>query len=201
MKINFLKYILLIIIISFNYDLKKRNFFDPKNIKIEENGNMIYALNSVANIPDQKILIEGNKSIYNKLIPELTIIGDVKFFDNLNNVYIESEKAIYNDTTNTIITNGKTFIRVEDKYKVYSSNILYNRNTQKISSILDTKILDNFDNIYYLKEGFIFDKIKEIIFSKTTNIIDSEKTTIPLKSKNKSFNKRIGRKRGKSKLC
>ena len=47
----------------------------------------------------------------------MTIIGDVKFFDNLNNVYIESEKAIYNDTTNTIITNGKTFIRVEDKYK------------------------------------------------------------------------------------
>ena len=53
MKINFLKYILLIIIISFNYDLKANVFFDSKNIKIEENGNMIYALNSVTNIPDQ----------------------------------------------------------------------------------------------------------------------------------------------------
>ena len=89
---------------------------------------MIYSLKGIAKIPDQKIVVEGDKSKYNKLISQLVVVGNVKFFDNLNDVYIESEKAIYNEIDNTILTQGKTFIKVENKYEVFSKDVLYDRN-------------------------------------------------------------------------
>lgn len=176
MKIKFLTYLLLISIILSNSEIKANQiFFDSKNVKIEENGDMIYASKGLARIPEEKILIEGDKSIYNKSKPDLTIIGNVKFFDNLNDVYIESEKAIYDEKKNTVLTNGRSYIKVENKYKIYSSDILYERNSEKISSKLSTKVLDDLGNIYYFNEGFLFNKAKETIHSKITNIIDSEK--------------------------
>ena len=149
-------------------------FFDSKNIKVKEEGNLIYASKGVLKIPEEDILIEGDKSIYNKLISELTIIGNVRFFDNLNQIFIESEKAIYNQLDNTIHTKGKTFFNIEKKYQIDSRDVLYNRNTMIVSSQLDTSVYDNKNNIYNFKEGFVFNTIKEVISSKTTNIIDSE---------------------------
>ena len=43
-------------------------FFDSKNIKIEENGNMIFATNGKAIIPSNNLIIEGDKFIYNKKV-------------------------------------------------------------------------------------------------------------------------------------
>ena len=54
--------------------------FDSNNIKILENGNIITALNVKAFIPEEKIEIEGDKSIYNKTLSELTVEKNVKFF-------------------------------------------------------------------------------------------------------------------------
>ena len=71
-------------------------FFDSSSLKIEEEGNMIFATKGLAKIPSKSIEIEGDKFIYNKLISELTIIGNVKFIDNKKNIYIESKKLIYN---------------------------------------------------------------------------------------------------------
>ena len=130
MKINF---IISFFIINISFLISNLNaetiFFDSKNIKIENDGNLIYATDGLAKITNQNVTIEGKKSIYNKFISELTVIGNVKFFDNLNNVYIESEKAIYNEIDNTILTSGKTFIKLEDKYKINSKNVLFDRNT------------------------------------------------------------------------
>ena len=69
---------------------------NSSNIKVLEEGNIINALNVKANIPSKKIEIEGDKSIYNKKNSQLTIIKNVKFFDNIKNIYIEGEKVIYN---------------------------------------------------------------------------------------------------------
>ena len=43
-------------------------FFDSKNIKIENDGNIIYSTYGTAKVPDEDIIIKGDKSIYNKLI-------------------------------------------------------------------------------------------------------------------------------------
>ena len=57
-----------------------------------------------------------------------------------------------------IYSEGKTFIKIEEKYKVNSSNILYDRNYMKISSkkilqyMMPIKINLNLKMVFYLRQ-------------------------------------------------
>jgi LPS-assembly protein len=146
--------------------------FESDNIKIQNEGNIIYAYKTIAKIPNQKIEIEGDKSIYDKKNSKLTIIDNVKFLDQNNSLYIESNNIIYDQIENTIYSEGKTLIKFEDTYKITSEDVLYNRNLMKISSNLDSTVEDIELNIYNFEEGFLFEAAKEIISSKKTNIVD-----------------------------
>ena len=128
---------------------------NSSKIKVLDEVNIISALNVKADIPDKKIEIEGDKSIYDKKNSQLTIINNVKFFDNLKNVYIEGEKVIYNQLTDLIQTFDKTFIIIEDKYYVYSNDLFYDRKSQKIYSNKETIIKDNKQNVFNLEGNFI----------------------------------------------
>ena len=147
-------------------------FFDSKNIKIEEDGNMIFATKGKANIPSSNLIIEGDKFIYDKRLSELIVIDDVKYFDKEKKIYIESQKIIYNEIDNTIFSNSDTYISNKDIYKIYSTNILYDRNLNKISSNELTKIAEKNDNNFLFNKGLIFDLIPEIISSKEVKVID-----------------------------
>ncbi len=162
---------------------------NSSNIKVLEKGNIINALNVKANIPSKKIEIEGDKSIYDKKNSQLTIINNVKFFDKLKNIYLEGEKVIYNQLTDLVQTFGKTFIRIEDKYYVYSNDLFYDRKLQKIYTDKETIIKDKKQNVFNLEDNFVFDINNEIITSDKTNIIDNnnneygfEKAKIDLKN-------------------
>jgi len=173
---------------------QKSAFSDEINInsskmKVLEEGNIITGLNVKADIPNKKIKIEGDKSIYDKKKKQLTIISNVKFFDSLKNIYLEGEKVIYNQLTDLVQTFGKTFIRIEDTYHVHSNDLFYDRKLQKIYTDKETIIKDNKKNIFNLEDRFIFDIKNEIISSDKTNIIDSsnneyafEKAKIDLKN-------------------
>ena len=120
---------------------------------------------------------------------QLTIINNVKFFDNLKNIYLEGEKVIYNQLTDLVKTFGKTFIRIEDKYYVYSNDLFYDRKLQKIYTNKETIIKDKKQNVFNLEDNFVFDINNEIISSDKTNIIDNnnneygfEKVKIDLKN-------------------
>jgi len=178
MKIKNIKlkiFITLFWIIFFTPSLKANTvLFESENLKIEEEGNLVFSEKGIAKIPSQNITIKGDRFIYNKLISELVVIGNVKFIDKLNNVSIDSEKATYNELENIVLTNGNTFIDYNNKYEMISKNVLYNRNSMKMSSEIDTSIFDKKKNIFNFKEGFLFDSIEEIISAKKTNIIDSD---------------------------
>ena len=49
---------------------------------------------------------------------------------------------------------------MEDTYEINSKNILYNRNSMKLSSKQDTIVEDNKLNIFNFEQGFLFDTIK-----------------------------------------
>ena len=145
---------------------------NSSKVKVLEEGNIINAFKVIANIPSKKIEIEGDESIYDKKKSQLTIINNVKFNDTLKNVYIEGEKAIYNQITDVVQTFGKTYIKIENKYDIYSYDLIYDRKSQQIYSNKETTIKDKMKNVYNLEESFIFDINKEIVSSDKTNIID-----------------------------
>ncbi len=173
MKTRTIISIILFVFIFIGSNLKAETiFFDSKNVKIEENGNMIFATKGKANIPSSNLIIEGDKFIYNKKISELIIIDDVKYFDSENKVYIESQKIIYNEIENIIFSKGDTYIKYEDNYEINSSDILYNRVLNEISSNELTKITDQNQNKFLFNKGLIFELVPEIISSKEVNVVD-----------------------------
>ncbi len=175
MKIKFLNYIVLFSLLFVCNQIKADVIlFDSKSIEIENEGNLIYSGKGTAKIPNQKLTIRSDRSVYNKLISQLLIKDNVEFFDDLNQIIINSKEAIYDEINNTILSKGETFIKIENKYEIFSEDVLYDRNSMKIISELDTKIYDDLNNLYNFKDGFVFDKIKEVISSKTTNIIDND---------------------------
>ena len=59
MKIKFNIYLIFITLIFINSNLRAETiFFDSKNIKIEQNGNMIFATKGKATIPSKNLVIE-----------------------------------------------------------------------------------------------------------------------------------------------
>ncbi len=182
-------YIFCVLVLFGKSVLADEIIINSSKMEVLEDGNIINATNAKANIPSKKIEIEGDKSIYDKKNKQLTIIYNVKFFDSLKNIYVEAEKAIYNQLNDLLQTFGKTFIRIEDKYYVYSSDLLYDRKLQKIFTNKETIIKDNQKNIFNLEDNFIFNINTEVVSSDKTNIIDKynneyqfEKTKIFLKN-------------------
>ena len=169
---NKIKFLLLFLIIFCQNLNAETIFFDSENIRIEEDGNMIFATKGKANIPSSNLIIEGNKFIYDKRISELIVIDDVEYFDKEKKIYIESQKIIYNEIDNTIFSNSDTYISNQDIYKIYSTNISYDRNFNKISSNEFTKIVEKNDNNFLFNKGLIFELTPEIISSKEVKVID-----------------------------
>ena len=174
MNYKILSYIFFLFLIFEKSTFSDEINFNSSNIKVLEKGNIVTALNVEAFIPNKKIEIEGDKSIYDKKSRKLTIIDNVKFKDSFKNVYIEGQKIIYNQSNETVKTFGKTFIRIEDKYYIYSEDLFYNRKLQKISTNKETIIKDDKENVFNLEDNFEFDIINEIISSDKTNIIDND---------------------------
>ena len=128
MKIKFFISLTFFIFIALSSSLKADTiFFDTNNIKIENDGNMIFATEGTAKIPSDNIIIQGEKFIYDKKISELTILDNVKYFDNENNVYIESQKLIYNEIENKVFSKNDTYIEAENSYEIYSYDVIYDR--------------------------------------------------------------------------
>ena len=92
MKTKFKIKVLVIFLILVSSNIKAETiFFDSKNIKIEQEGSMIFATKGIAKIPSKNLEIEGDKFIYDKLNSELTVFDNVKYVDNENNITIESK--------------------------------------------------------------------------------------------------------------
>ena len=174
MKIKTIFYTLIFFIFfSKNILSAETIFFDSKNIKIEENGNMIFATTGIAKIPSKNLTIKGDKFIYDKIRSELTIFDDVKYNDNKNRIFIESQKLIYNEIDNLVFSQGETFIDMKNKYEIFSSDVLYDRNILKISSKKSTEVNDSLENKFIFDKGLIFNISKEIISSKKAFVTDN----------------------------
>ena len=76
------------------------------------------------------------------------------FNDRTKNIKVETENAKYNQKLDILETIGITNIKIENKYEIISSNMFYDRRSQKIYSNKETTIKDINGNIYNFKIVF-----------------------------------------------
>ena len=172
MKFNLL-IVLLFKLIIFNLSLNADEIdIVSDNIKIIENGKIIKSIKTKATIKKKGVYIEGDYSEYNKESEIIKLEKNVLFMDRTKKITVETENAKYNQKLDILETTGSTNIKIEKKYEIESSNLIFDRKLQKIYSSQETTIKDINGNIYNLERYFNFDLDKEIITSKKTNIID-----------------------------
>ena len=173
MKVKLIiKFVLLFFIFFYSTLSAETVLFDTKNLKIEADGNMLFASQGIAKIPAKNLEIQGDKFVYDKLNSELTIFDNVKYIDNQNYIIIESDKMIYNELSNIVLSKNKTIINFENTYEINSIDIMFDRNLNKISSKDLTKVNDKLGNNFEFKNGLIFDVLHEKITSKQILITD-----------------------------
>tara|TARA_A100001011_G_scaffold400609_1_gene516782 strand:+ start:582 stop:2972 length:2391 start_codon:yes stop_codon:yes gene_type:complete len=156
-----------------NSNLKAESIiFDTKNIKIENDGDMIFATNGIAKIPLKNLKIEGDKFVYDRKTLELIIFDNVRYVDLENDIIIESQKMIYDELENKVFSQSKTYLEVENNYEIKSSNVLFDRKLKKISSKDYTEVEDKIKNKFIFNQGLIFDTFDQIVSSKKILIKD-----------------------------
>ncbi len=174
MKIKFIL-ILFIQFIFFNSILNSDEVeIVSDNIKILENGNIIESIQTNAIIQSKGLYIEGDYAVYDKEKEIIRFEKNVLFNDKPKNILIETVKAKYNQKLDILETIGVTNIKIENQYEIISSNMFYNRRSQRIYSNRETTVKDINGNIYNLENSFQFDLKNEIITTEKTNIIDAD---------------------------
>ena len=112
MKTKFLLYSIFFLLFNYNLYAEDVEIYSD-NIKILDNNNIIKSVNTKANIKEKKLFLEGNNSIYDKSNQKITLIGDAIFIDQIKNLQINAEEAIYDKKIDTLLTKGKN----KNKYR------------------------------------------------------------------------------------
>ena len=121
MRNKFLIYLIFYILLNFNLSADEIEIYSD-NIKVLNDNNIIKSINTIASIKEKKLRLEGDKSVYDKKKQEITLTGNVIFYDELKNLKIYSEKAIYSQKIDTLTTKGITKIKIEDECSLYIRN-------------------------------------------------------------------------------
>ena len=154
-KLRIVFYICFILLVSINNAKLNELNFEAKNIDTKNN-ELIIASNEV--IITDKL---GNKIFADKLEIDnknriYTIYSNVVYKDYLNSISIKTNKIIYNEIKNSFISVGPTQINKDDKYFIDSSDIVFDRNENFLSSKKKTNFTDTFNNKIDVKKFDMF---------------------------------------------
>ena len=144
MKNNFYKFSLLFLVVLINFNTKllaNEINFEAKNIEtIEENiisaSDEVYIYDNLGNkIFSDKLLIDNKAKIY-------TIKENVILKNENNEITLNANEIIFDQSKNTITSIGKTKINKNNNYFIETSNITYDLSSKKIFSNENTILKD-----------------------------------------------------------
>ena len=158
-----------------NYILNsnKITYYKNKNIFFSEGNSRVVSLNNNINI-------EGNKFLYDKNLNKIIAENDVIIDDKDNNNKIFSNKITFFKDEEKIITSGKTRALINSKYDFKSSNVVFLKKLNQLSSNKDSTILDNNSQFYKLS-NFIYNINEEEL--KGENILITTNYNLPKSDK------------------
>ncbi len=155
--------------------------FKSNEVNILEKGNLIIAEKGVKIETKNNLIIEGQKSEYNKKKNFLKVFGNVKVIDEVNNIIINSESVNYAKEEELIFTKGKSNVELENKYFINSNDLNLDRNTMKFYS-KDKTTLKDIKGYYFSLEEFNFDIKKKLLNGKNVYLKDINNNEYNLKN-------------------
>ncbi len=190
MKNKFFKFLILFSLncfICLNASSLEQFNFDVTEIEILEKGNLIKGLKKGKITTDKNVIINANTFIYKKNKNILEASGNVEIIDNENNLKIYSENIKYFKNEERIITNGNSKA-INNKGLIISAKIFdYKKNENTLIARTDVIIQNKIENYKIFSNYVTYYKNDEKIFSKGKTDAFIH-SKYEIKSKNINFN-------------
>ena len=154
--------LLIIILCSINFFLiefsnaQDQFSFNVSEIEVLENGNKIIGSKRGEISTGDGIIIEANNFIYKKNENLLNANGRVIINDKINNYKIFSEDVTYQKNNQKIISRGKTKSEINSRFILNSIDVEFLRDKKILSSQKNTSIVDSDEETYLELRNFSF---------------------------------------------
>ena len=149
MKNNIKKIFLLIFIFNLylNFTSASEDFiFESKSIEFVNSTKTIIAKDGVEITSSDGMNISAFTSNYNKILRILSLEKNVVIKDNLNKIFLNSEKIIYDKNKEKIFSKKETEINLNDLYFLSGNDITLDRANLIISSKKKAVLTDKYNN-------------------------------------------------------
>ena len=130
--------------------------FNVSEIEILENGNKIIGSKRGEISTGDGILIEADNFIYNKIENVLNANGKVIIKDIINNNNIYSNNITYEKNNEKIFSKGETKSEISSRFILNSIDVVFFRDKKILSSNKNTSIFDNGEQTYLELKRFSF---------------------------------------------
>ena len=170
------KIVLTLIIVFLNFffigqsNAQDQFSFNVSEIEILEDGNKIIGSKRGEISTGDGILIEADNFIYKKKENLLNANGKVIIKDTINNYNIYSNDITYEKNNEKIFSKGKTKSEISSRFILNSSDVFFFRNKKILSSNEDTSVLDNDEQTYL--------ELKKFSFSVEDQLLKGEKILV-----------------------
>ena len=169
------KFIIMIFLILLNLGLSKlaiaeEFIFEVSSLEITDNGNIYKGKNRGKIIANTQIELLSDNFEYSKKTNQLKANGDVQLYDIKNDITINAEKIFYFKDIEKIFTEGKTLIKISDKYTIKGYDLTLLKNKMILSSDKNTVIIDKDSNNYKLK-NFQYSIDQEILKGENIEVL------------------------------
>ena len=170
--------LLIIIFCSINFFLiefsnaQDQFSFNVSEIEVLENGNKIIGSKRGEISTGDGIIIEANNFVYKKNENLLNANGKVVIKDKINNYKIFSEDITYQKNNQKIISKGKTKSEINSRFILNSIDVEFLRDIKILSSKKNTSIIDSDEETYL--------ELKNFSFSINDKLLEGEKILVNL---------------------
>ena len=130
--------------------------FNVSEIEILDNGNKIIGSKRGEISTGDGIIIEADNFIFEKKKNILNANGKVIILDKINNHKIYSDNITYEKDNEKIISDGKTKIEIASRFILDSINVIFLRDKNILNSDNNTSILDTHEQTYIELKKFSF---------------------------------------------
>ena len=161
--------------------ISKEINFKANEILSYEEGDLIVGKDNAEAIIDGEIEIYADIVTYNKKNETLIAEGNVLVVDQINKIKINSNKINYDKIKNQLLSEDKTFFKINDEYEIESYDVNYKINEEEIFSDKETNVKDKIGNQINLISFKYFNKT-QTLNGKEIKIEDNEKNKYFLKA-------------------
>ena len=130
--------------------------FNVSEIEILDNGNKVVGSNRGEIATSEGIIIEADNFVYEKIDNVLNAQGKVIIKDTINNHKIYSDNITYEKNIEKIFSQGKTKSEISSRFILESNDVSYLIDKKILSSNNNTSIIDNNEQTYIELKKFSF---------------------------------------------